>query len=68
MLDLTDYPQAVVAVPGGLSAATTVRLLQLLRADFPLAGAALTEYSLEQSAGAAETELGRQLLEDGFGL
>lgn len=65
---ITDYPQAVVAVPGGLSAATSVRLLQLLRADFPLAGAALTEYSLEQSAGAAETELGRQSLEDGFGL
>lgn len=68
VLDLTDYPQAVVAVPGGLRAATAVRLLQRLRSEFPFAGAALTEYSLEQSAGAAETELGRQLLEDGFGI
>lgn len=68
VLNLTDYPQAVVAVPGGLKATTAVSLLRRLRAEFPLAGGALTEYSLEVSAGAAEIDLGRQLLVDGFGI
>lgn len=68
VMDLTDYPQAVVAVPGGVSANALVAFLQQLRAHYPLAGAALTEYSLEFSAGPAEEALGRKLLVDGFGI
>jgi arginase len=68
VMDLRDFPQAVVPVPGGVSAAALIAFLQALRANFPLAGAALTEYSLEFSAGPAEAELGRRLLVDGFGI
>lgn len=68
VMDLTDYPQAVVAVPGGVSADALVAFLQAVRAHFPLAGAALTEYSLEQSAGPAEEALGRRLLVEGLGI
>jgi len=68
VMDLTDYPQAVVAVPGGVSANALVAFLQQLRAQFPLAGGALTEYSLEFTAGPAEEALGRKLLVDGFGV
>lgn len=68
VMDLTDYPQAVVAVPGGVSAAALIAFLQKVRAHFPLAGAALTEYSLERSAGAQEEALARRLLVDGFGI
>ena len=68
VMDLADYPQAVVAVPGGVSANALVAFLQQVRAHYPLAGAALTEYSLEFSAGPAEEALGRKLLVDGFGI
>lgn len=68
VMDLTDYPQAVVAVPGGVSAKALVAFLQNIRAHYPLAGAALTEYSLEFTAGPAEEALGRLLLVDGFGV
>lgn len=44
VLSLDDYPQAVVAVPGGVSTAALVSFLQTVRANFP-AGAALTEFS-----------------------
>jgi arginase len=68
VMDLHDFPQAVVPVPGGVSAKALIAFLQALRANFPLAGGALTEYSLETSAGPAEVELGRRLLVDGFGI
>lgn len=68
VLDLKDYPQAVVAVPGGISAASAIALLRRLRAEFPLAGGAITEFSLEETAGAAERDLARSLLCDGFGI
>ncbi len=68
VMDLADYPQAVVPVPGGVSAKALVAFLQALRANFPLAGGALTEYSLEFSAGPAEEDLARRLLVDGFGI
>lgn len=68
VMDLADYPQAVVAVPGGIPAAHLMAFLQAIRARFPLYGAALTEYSLEFSAGPAEIALGRRLLVDGLGI
>ena len=68
VMDLADYPQAVVAVPGGISVKALVAFLHAIRARFPLYGAALTEYSLEQTAGPEEEALARQLLVDGFGV
>lgn len=68
VMDMADYPQAVVAVPGGVSANALVAFLQQVRAHYPLAGAALTEYSLEFSAGPEEEALGRKLLVDGLGI
>lgn len=68
VLDMTDYPQAVVAVPGGISAKAAVSLLRRLRAEFPLAGGAITEFSLDGEIGSPERDLARTLLCDGFGI
>ena len=68
VMDLKDYPQAVVAVEGGIGASPLIQFLQAVRRRYPVAGAALTEYSLEQHAGEAERDLARRLLVDGLGL
>ena len=68
VLSLDDYPQAVVAVPGGVSTAALVSFLQAVRANFPLAGAALTEFSVEGEVTDATEMLACRLLVDGLGI
>ena len=67
VMSLDAYPQAAVPVAGGLSVDVLVRLLQAVRAHYPLAGAALTEYSLERGVSPADEALAARLLTDGFG-